>query len=130
LNRSSKRTGLLYSFGQSAKGPPTNGISMVRCFIDESGFTVGRKASESPAKNAALLRRFYGNTGIARLSHDISLRVFIASMQGADNADSTGAVCGQLAGACWGESKIPATLRSGLARMDLLESALAGIVGQ
>jgi ADP-ribosyl-[dinitrogen reductase] hydrolase len=46
-----------------------------------------------------------------------------------DDADTTGAVCGQLAGAFWGESHIPGSLRSGLARMDMLESALAGILG-
>ncbi len=45
-----------------------------------------------------------------------------------DDADTTGAICGQLAGACWGETNIPGSLRSGLARMDMLESALAGIV--
>jgi ADP-ribosyl-[dinitrogen reductase] hydrolase len=32
-----------------------------------------------------------------------------------DDADTTGAVCGQLAGAYWGESQIPAALRTGLA---------------
>jgi ADP-ribosyl-[dinitrogen reductase] hydrolase len=46
-----------------------------------------------------------------------------------DDADTTGAVCGQLAGAYWGESNIPTSLRSGLARMDLLEGALAGLLG-
>ena len=45
-----------------------------------------------------------------------------------DDADTTGAICGQLAGAFWGESQIPGSLRSGLARMDMLESALAGIL--
>jgi ADP-ribosylglycohydrolase len=45
-----------------------------------------------------------------------------------DDADTTGAICGQLAGAYWGESQIPDSLRSGLARMDMLESALAGIL--
>jgi ADP-ribosyl-[dinitrogen reductase] hydrolase len=43
------------------------------------------------------------------------------------DADTTGAVCGQLAGAYWGESGIPEALRSGLARRDLIEAALAGI---
>jgi ADP-ribosyl-[dinitrogen reductase] hydrolase len=47
-----------------------------------------------------------------------------------DDADTTGAICGQLAGAYWGESGIPESLRSGLARMDMLEKALAGIVGE
>ena len=46
-----------------------------------------------------------------------------------DDADTTGAVCGQLAGAFWGESQIPEPLRSGLARMDMIEEALAGILG-
>ena len=40
-----------------------------------------------------------------------------------DDADTTGAICGQLAGAFWGESQIPVSLRSGLARRDMLESA-------
>jgi len=45
-----------------------------------------------------------------------------------DDADTTGAVCGQLAGAFWGESGIPETLRKDLARLDMLEGALAGIL--
>jgi ADP-ribosyl-[dinitrogen reductase] hydrolase len=45
-----------------------------------------------------------------------------------DDADTTGAICGQMAGACWGESGIPEAWRSGLARRDMLERALAGIV--
>jgi ADP-ribosyl-[dinitrogen reductase] hydrolase len=45
-----------------------------------------------------------------------------------DDADTTGAICGQLAGAYWGESNIPESLQSGLARVDMLENALAGIV--
>lgn len=45
-----------------------------------------------------------------------------------DDADTTGAICGQLAGANWGESAIPETLRAGLARMDMIEAALAGIL--
>jgi len=45
-----------------------------------------------------------------------------------DDADTTGSVCGQLAGAYWGESGIPADLLSELARRDLLESALNGIL--
>lgn len=44
-----------------------------------------------------------------------------------DDADTTGAVCGQFAGACWGESGIPATWRQRLGRFDLIESALAGL---
>src|SRR6516225_5106936 len=47
-----------------------------------------------------------------------------------DDADTAGAVCGQLAGAFWGESQIPDPLRTGLARMDMLESALAGILAR
>jgi ADP-ribosyl-[dinitrogen reductase] hydrolase len=47
-----------------------------------------------------------------------------------DDADTTGAICGQLAGAYWGESGISESLRVGLARMDMLERALDGIVGE
>ncbi len=44
-----------------------------------------------------------------------------------NDADTTGAVRGQLAGAYWGESGIPEPLRTGLKRVDLLENALAGL---
>ena len=44
-----------------------------------------------------------------------------------DDADTTGAICGQLAGAYWGESGISESLRSGLAKMEMLEIAMAGI---
>jgi ADP-ribosylglycohydrolase len=47
-----------------------------------------------------------------------------------DDADTTGAVAGQFAGAYWGESGIPAALREGLARYDMLDAALAGLLGQ
>ena len=46
-----------------------------------------------------------------------------------DDADTTGAVCGQFAGAYWGESGIPQAWRSGLARMAMIERALAVIDG-
>lgn len=45
-----------------------------------------------------------------------------------DDTDTTGAVCGQLAGACWGESGIPLEWREGLAGRDLIEKALAGLL--
>ncbi len=44
------------------------------------------------------------------------------------DADTIGAVCGQLAGAFWGESGIPAHLRKELARLDLIEDALKGLL--
>lgn len=47
-----------------------------------------------------------------------------------DDADTTGAVCGQFAGAYWGEQGIPAAWREGLARMDLIESALDGLMNR
>jgi ADP-ribosyl-[dinitrogen reductase] hydrolase len=47
-----------------------------------------------------------------------------------DDADTTGAICGQLAGAYFGESGIPDSLRSGLARMDMLEIAMAGLLAK
>ena len=47
-----------------------------------------------------------------------------------EDADTTGVICGQLAGAYWGESGISESLRAGLARMDMIEEALKGIVGE
>jgi len=46
-----------------------------------------------------------------------------------DDADTTGAICGQFAGAYWGESQIPKPLLDALARRDMLEAALAGLLG-
>ena len=46
-----------------------------------------------------------------------------------DDADTTGAVCGQLAGAYWGESGIPKEWREGLVRKDMIEKALSGLLG-
>ncbi|MBX3443530.1 MAG: ADP-ribosylglycohydrolase family protein [Planctomyces sp.] len=45
-----------------------------------------------------------------------------------DDADTTGAVCGQLAGACWGETGIPGEWRDGLARRDLIEGPLGKLL--
>ncbi len=46
-----------------------------------------------------------------------------------DDADTTGAVCGQLAGAYWGESAIPVEWRERLARTDMIEKALQELLG-
>lgn len=46
-----------------------------------------------------------------------------------DDADTTGAVCGQLAGAYWSESRIPAEWLEGLAREDMIRTALEGLLG-
>jgi ADP-ribosyl-[dinitrogen reductase] hydrolase len=45
-----------------------------------------------------------------------------------DNADSTGAVCDQLAGAHWGELGIPQEWRDGLARPEMIEQAQRGLL--
>lgn len=46
-----------------------------------------------------------------------------------DDADTTGAICGQLAGAFWGESGIPDSLLTGLAGRDMLDPVLDRIIG-
>lgn len=46
-----------------------------------------------------------------------------------DDADTTSAVCGQLAGAYWGESGIPKEWREGLARPEMIEKELRGLSG-
>ncbi|MFN3153702.1 ADP-ribosylglycohydrolase family protein [Bremerella sp.] len=53
----------------------------------------------------------------------------LAAVNLGDDSDTTGAVCGQFAGAFWGESGIPEAWQSGLARRDMIENALASIVG-
>lgn len=45
-----------------------------------------------------------------------------------DDTDTTGAVCGQLAGAFWGESGIPQRWLDKLARKDMIEDALKGLL--
>ncbi len=45
-----------------------------------------------------------------------------------DDADTTGAVCGQLAGAWFGESAIPAVWRQDLARQDVIEPILQRLI--
>jgi ADP-ribosylglycohydrolase len=45
-----------------------------------------------------------------------------------DDADTTGAVCGQLAGAYWGESGIPEEWREGLAGRGLIEAILGRLL--
>ena len=45
-----------------------------------------------------------------------------------DDADTTDAVCGQFAGACWGESGIPVEWRDGLAKQEMIEKALGGLL--
>jgi len=43
-----------------------------------------------------------------------------------DDADATGAVCGRLAGAYWGESGIPEEWLDGLTGRGMIEGALSG----
>ncbi len=45
-----------------------------------------------------------------------------------DDADTTGAVCGQLAGAYFGESGIPVEWREGLAQREMIEAALDDLI--
>lgn len=52
----------------------------------------------------------------------------LAAVNLGDDADTTGAVCGQLAGARWGEQGIPCDWRSRLARPDMLNQALSGLI--
>ena len=44
-----------------------------------------------------------------------------------DDADTTGAVCGQLAGAYWGESGIPPEWLKGLAQWDIIKQMVQGL---
>jgi len=46
------------------------------------------------------------------------------------DADTTRAICVHLAGTYWGISRISEPIRSGPVRMDMIEDALKGIIGQ
>jgi ADP-ribosyl-[dinitrogen reductase] hydrolase len=48
----------------------------------------------------------------------------LAAVNLGDDADTTGAVAGQLAGACWGERGIPAEWLAGLARREYIDELL------
>lgn len=45
-----------------------------------------------------------------------------------DDADTTGAVCGQFAGAYWGESGIPVEWREGLAKHEMIEQVICRLL--
>jgi ADP-ribosyl-[dinitrogen reductase] hydrolase len=51
----------------------------------------------------------------------------LAAVNLGEDSDTTGAVCGQLAGAYFGESGIPAEWREELARRDMVEAALGAL---
>ena len=38
-------------------------------------------------------------------------------------------MCGQIDGACWGEPRIPAEWLEGLAKKDMIEAAIGGLIG-
>jgi len=54
----------------------------------------------------------------------------LAAVNLGEDADTTGAVCGQIAGACWGERGIPGHLLEGLAGRGELEAALKRLTGR
>jgi len=71
-------------------------------------------------------------SGVGGVFHDAKdfRGAVLRAMNLGDDADTTGAVCGQLAGAYWGESGIPTEWRDGLARSEMIEKALRGLLGR
>jgi len=59
----------------------------------------------------------------------ISARQFFEAVNLGDDADTTGAVCGQLAGAYWGVEGIPPEWLDGLAKREELETAVGALQG-
>ena len=53
----------------------------------------------------------------------------LAAVNLGDDADTTGAVCGQLAGACWGIDGIPDKWLDGLARREFIDGVTQRLVG-
>ena len=45
-----------------------------------------------------------------------------------DDADTTGAICGQLAGAYWGEIGIPKAWKLKLAKREMIERAISSVI--
>jgi ADP-ribosylglycohydrolase len=62
-----------------------------------------------------------------RQARDFASAVLTAVNLG-DDADTTGAICGQLAGACWGEQGIPERWRTGLAQRGMIDPILTALV--
>jgi ADP-ribosylglycohydrolase len=56
-------------------------------------------------------------------------QVILRAVNLGDDTDTTEAVCGQLAGAYWGESRIPKEWRERLARRDMIEPILSRLPG-
>lgn len=54
----------------------------------------------------------------------------LAAVNLGDDADTTGAVCGQLAGAYWGESGIPEPWRTRLAEREMINKILQRLLGE
>jgi ADP-ribosylglycohydrolase len=54
----------------------------------------------------------------------------LAAVNLGDDADTTGAVCGQLAGAFWGSSRIPDELLAALAKRGMIETAAARLIAK
>ena len=54
----------------------------------------------------------------------------LAAVNLGDDSDTTGAVCGQLAGAHWGEEGIPQHWLEGLARRDLIDPVLERLLAR
>jgi ADP-ribosyl-[dinitrogen reductase] hydrolase len=61
--------------------------------------------------------------------HDGFAGTVLAAVNLGDDADTTGAVAGQLAGACYGLSGIPAEWRAGLAQQERVEQAARRLLG-
>lgn len=60
---------------------------------------------------------------------DIDFReAVLAAVNLGDDADTTGAVCGQLAGAYWSERGIPEDWKKGLADLELIERILGALI--
>jgi len=81
--------------------------------------------SASPPK--AALINFHGRMVVAHCEAPVPKCTPLGVNLG-DDADTTGAVGGQLAGACWGESRIPGEWLEGLARRDRIEQALVNLL--
>ena len=74
-----------------------------------------------PSLEAALWAFWHGNSFEDAVLKAVNL---------GDDADTTGAICGQLAGAYFGLGGIPNSLLDGLAGKEMLESSFVGLTAR
>lgn len=94
---------------------------------DVAGASFRRKAPPEITGSGYVVRSLEAALWAFHDANDFRQAVLRAVNLG-DDADTTGAICGQIAGAYWGESGILKEWREGLAGRNMIEKALRGLL--